>query len=307
MRATARPASIDCATLVKPATKRPALLAMLTDSTSRLPSSRSTRSGRSAETETFFLRLLANTLRRTASVTAPRVASTHTPRPGRRRARSGTMARSGPATKRMRSSGGFWTRETAQRRSGPLSSVSASSTAVREPIPCSSSPAHDRLRLGLGRHPCLRRYLCRLGGGGGSRLLGAHLVEVFLRNPAGGNAGRHDHVLHVLAGELEALEHALVAHGLGILLLLALRPAGKVVGLGAGQILEALDAVLSEGNEHRRRHALHLGKIVGDAELLALGIALGLLTLEIIARPRLNLAGGVLVEALDVGDLPGID
>ena len=65
--------------------------------------------------------------------------------------------------------------------------------------------------------------------------------------------------------------------------------------------------VLAEGDQHRRRHARDLGQIVGDAELLALGIALGLLALEIVARPRLDLVGGVLVEALDVGDLAGID
>ena len=39
--------------------------------------------------------------------------------------------------------------------------------------------------------------------------------------------------------DLEALEHALVADRLGVLLLLALGPADEVVGLGAGQVLDA--------------------------------------------------------------------
>ena len=110
----------------KPDTASPAFFARLRASANRLTISRSTWSARSAGTETCCFRLLAKTFRRAAAATAARVASTQTPRPGRRRARSGTIVPSGPSTKRMRSSGAFCARDTAHKRSGPLAAAAFS-------------------------------------------------------------------------------------------------------------------------------------------------------------------------------------
>src|SRR3990172_12787067 len=139
------------------------------------------------------------------------------------------------------------------------------------------------------------------------RRLGLRLDEVLGLHPTREHAGRHDDLLGVLAPGVEAIEHALVANGLGILLLLALGPADEVVGRAIGEILERLDAGLAERDQHRRRDPRDLGEIVGDAELAALGVALRLLLLQILARTRLDLACGVLVEALDMSDFGQID
>ena len=50
-----------------------------------------------------------------------------------------------------------------------------------------------------------------------------------------------------------------------------------------------------------------ISEVVGDAERLALGVALGLMLLQILARAGLDLLGGVLVEAFDRGDLRRLD
>ena len=67
-----------------------------------------------------------------------------------------------------------------------------------------------------------------------------------------------------------------------------------------------LDVVLSEGYQHGSRYAADLAEIIGYAELLALGLALGLLPFQIISRSRLDLLGRVLVETLDMRDLARI-
>ena len=95
--------------------------------------------------------------------------------------------------------------------------------------------------------------------------------------------------------------------GLGILFLLALGPADEVVGGAVGKILQRLDAVLAHRDHHRRGDALDLGNLVGNAELAALGVAIGFLLLEVFARTRLDLVGGVLVETFDVRDLRQVD
>src|SRR5262245_15670691 len=309
MSTTAFLRAISASILANPATARPALLARLSASASRRAINRSTRSGRSAGTDTCRLRLRAKAFCRTAAATAARVPSTHTPRPGRRRARSGTIAPSGPATKRISCSGGLCARVSAHWRSGPPSaSPWPSASSLPAPIAAAAALRHGHLRLDRHRRGGrLLGELGRFGGRRGGRLLSVHLVEVLLRDPARGDARRHDHVLDVLARELEALEHSLVPDRLGILLPLALRPAGQIVGLGTGEILKRFDVALAEGHEHRRRHTVDLGEIVGDAEFLALGLALGFLPLQVFARAGLDLLGGVLVEALNVRDLAGID
>ena len=55
-------------------------------------------------------------------------------------------------------------------------------------------------------------------------------------DPAGLDAGGHDHGLGLGAGQLEAVESALVAGRLGAA---ALGPADEIVGGAAGQILDA--------------------------------------------------------------------
>ena len=60
------------------------------------------------------------------------------------------------------------------------------------------------------------------------------------------------------------------------LAVLALGPAGQIVGGATGQILHGLDAVFAEGNQHLGRDARQFLEFVGDAELVALGIELGL-------------------------------
>ena len=91
------------------------------------------------------------------------------------------------------------------------------------------------------------------------------------------------------------------------LAVLALGPADQVVGGAAGQILDRLDAVLAELHQHRRGDAGHVLERVLDAELLALGVELGLRLGEIFAGARLQFARGVLVEAFDGGDLLLVD
>ena len=84
---------------------------------------------------------------------------------------------------------------------------------------------------------------------------------------------------------------------------LAFRPAGEVVRGATGEVLDGLDAVLAEFDQHRHGHAVDLEQAVLDAEFLALGVMLGLDHGEIIARPGLQLLRGLLVEAFDRGDL----
>ena len=79
--------------------------------------------------------------------------------------------------------------------------------------------------------------------------------EVGLGDPAGLDAGLHDHLLGLLARQLEAVEHAGVAHALAVL---ALGPADQVVGGAAGEILDRLDVVLAERHHHLGGDAVDL-------------------------------------------------
>ena len=75
------------------------------------------------------------------------------------------------------------------------------------------------------------------------------------------------------------------------LAVLALLPADQVVDGIAGKILDRLHAVLAERHHHGGGHAGHLAQIVGDAELLALGVMLGLDAVEIVAGARSGFPG----------------
>ena len=151
IRTAACPRAISSSTFPKPAVNKPALLAMLMASPSRLTMRRSIRAGRSSGNETACFRLRAKTWRCTAAATDFRVASTHTPRPGRRRAKSGATIPSGPRTKRISSSGGLWARETAHRRSGPSAPSSRSLAVALAPITPLFAPWPWPLGLGLCR------------------------------------------------------------------------------------------------------------------------------------------------------------
>src|SRR5690606_33483674 len=66
-------------------------------------------------------------------------------------------------------------------------------------------------------------------------------------DPARLDPGLHYDRLRLVALHAEPVENAGLALGLAVL---ALDPAGQVVGRAAGEILDRLDAVFAEGNEH---------------------------------------------------------
>ena len=103
----------------KPIATRPDLCAIPSASSAAASSWRSSSAPSSRDARTSCFRLRAKTLRLTASSTAARVAVTQTPRPGRRRFRSGTIAPSGAATNRISSSIGLTSRVSAHSRSVP--------------------------------------------------------------------------------------------------------------------------------------------------------------------------------------------
>jgi len=98
-----------------------------------------------------------------------------------------------------------------------------------------------------------------------------------------------------------------VTDGLRILFLLAFGPADQFVGGAIGEILDRLDAVLAQSDEHGRGEARHFSQFVGHAKFAALGVALGFLLLQIFAGAVLDFGCRVLVETLDVGDFGKID
>src|SRR6478752_6425877 len=207
------------------------------------------------------------------------------PRPGSLRLRSGTMCPWGETTKRISSSIGRTSRLTAHIRTvadlsvrGPWSSSGSVSASIR----VTSSFALSRLIFG------------RLGLFGG-------LGEVGLGDPAGLDAGLHDHRFSIVTGDIQAIERARI---FGLLAaFLALGPADQIVGGAAGEVLDRLDVVLAEFHQHLRGHAGHVLHGVLDAELLAASLDLGFLLIEIFAGAVLELLRGFLVKALDAREL----
>src|SRR3954452_19214689 len=193
------------------------------------------------------------------------------PRPGSLRLRSGTMCPCGETTKRISSSIGRTSRLTAHIRTvadlsvrGPWSSSGSVSASIR----VTSSFALSRLIF--------------------SRLsLFGRLGEIGLGDPAGLDAGLHDHRFGIVTGDVEAIERA---GELGLLAaFLAFGPADQIVGGAAGEVVDRLEVVLAELHQHFRGDAGHVLDGVLDAELLALGLDLGLLLLEIFTRTVLKL------------------
>src|SRR5215218_2456683 len=265
-------------TLKKPVITAPALLARAK------PWRRSSRRRRSISwarvSEALASALKAREKRRrlAASSTMSERAVTQTPRPGSLCLRSGTTWWSGPRTKRISPAGPFASRVTMQVRSGSCRGTNAD---LALPLPL------RRLSFGLGLF---------------GRSLGLH--DLFrLLDPAGLDAGGHDHVLGVRTGDVEAVEGTLVAGGLGTT---ALRPADEIVGGAAGQVLDILDVVLAEGHQHGGGDAVDLLQLVGDAQLLATALVLGLDAGQVLLGAALDLAGGILIEAFDGGHFAGV-
>ena len=219
-------------------------------------------------------------LRRRAVAAPPRRRSTHMPRPGSRPARSGTTSSSGPATKRISPAFGPVSRVTMQRRSG-------SSRSFTRP------PRVTRLRPGPPPRPRPRPPAP-------SALLGLRRHEVGRVDPAELDAGVHDQRLRLLEAHVELLEQALVLDPLAVDGGVA---AGELPVGAAGEVLERLDAVLGQRLDHLRRQPLEVEQALLDAELAGVLERLGVDLLEALAGAGLQLLGGVLVEAVDRGEL----
>src|SRR6185312_5234391 len=231
------------------------------------------------------------TLRLTAWSTASRVALTHRPRPGSLRRTSATTSPFGPTTKRMSSSTGLTSRDSAQVRSDPGAEAPRSSSVSRS-LSCATASIKKPFSLRL------YRSVFALGRFFGRR------VQLGLGDPAGLHTGLHDQRLGLLAGDVETVEEAWLALGFAVL---ALGPAGQVVGGAAGEILDRLHAALTELDQDRGGDAGNVLHVVLDAEFLALGVELRLLLREVFARALLQLARRVLVEAFDRGDFLFVD
>src|SRR6202011_4172293 len=90
----------------------------------------------------------------------------------------------------------------------------------------------------------------RLRGFGGRRLRGRRQIRGI--DPTGLDSRLHDDPLGVFAGDLEAVENARMTNGLA---LLALAPAGKLVGGAAGEVLDRLETGLAARDVHGRGDA----------------------------------------------------
>ena len=185
---------------------------------------------------------------------------------------------------------------TAHKRSGP------------ETESCSVSSSASRFcRFAITRVCCLSAHRRQpsapapwLGIGSFGFVFGRGLFDIFSLDPAGMNASGHDHVFDVRPRQLEAVEEALVPDGLGVLFLLALGPADELVGRAVGKVFDGLDAVFAERDHHRGRDAGNFRKLIGNAKLTTLRVALGFLLLEIFAGAALDLLRRVLVKTFDV-------
>src|SRR5882672_4024944 len=265
---------------------------MASASSAARSSSRSVDSTRSPATRTSRLKLRANALRASALPSAGRVAVIQIPRPGRRLFRSGTTEPSGATTNRIMSATGVTSPVAAQSRSlpgairrGPRSSPSSSPSSCG--CVCMPRCVHSL---------CFSLRLACLSGSFGSW----RRRQILFLDPAGLDAGLHDQGLGLFLAEIEVAENAGVLHGLAVL---TLAPADQVVSDTASQILDRLDAILAHRHEHLGGGTGNLFQGILNAEILALAVELGLLLVEELARARLQLLRGFLVEALDAGEL----
>ena len=98
-----------------------------------------------------------------------------------------------------------------------------------------------------------------------------------------------------------------MAYDLCVLFALTFRPPDQVISSAAGNVFDCLDLVFTEHHHHRGRHALNLGKVIGNPKLAPLGVAIRLLFLQVLARAGLDLVARVLVEPFNVRNLRYID
>src|SRR6266851_4920483 len=256
----ARCRPIICSTLTKPATARPARRARPRSASARSSRSRSTRSGRSAAGRTAApvapLADLANRFLATACSIALRSARTHMPRPGSRRARSGTTSPCGPTTKRIIRSGVPSSPVAMQVRNGPVTAGAVGSGWVMAAARAKGVVLRSGLgRIGgrgvLGREPVLAGL--HDDGVGGvvihralahdlAQLVGSEIGEVVARLHAL-LAQRHDHRQGEALGRAHVLVDAQLFETraqLGVALLDIF--AGTALQLGGDLLVEALDA-----------------------------------------------------------------
>src|SRR6266702_7541417 len=114
--------------------------------------------------------------------------------------------------------------------------------------------------IGAAQHwPSFRRLRGAAGLAGLGGLRGTAFVD-----PADPGAGFHDDGPALVAREPEAVEHARMARGRAACLL---DPAMQIVGGASGEILDRLDAVLAQGDQHRRANPGNFAQRGFDAEL----------------------------------------
>src|SRR5262249_9050779 len=142
-----------------------------------------------------------------------------------------------------------------------------------------------------------RRSLRRCGLFGRRLLLGGgHGGKIPFADPAGPEARLHDHRPAFGAGEFEAIEGTGVVYGLVVL---ALAPAGEIIGGTAGEILDSLDAVLAERDQHFGGDGRDLLESILDTEFVAARVKLRLDLRQVVARALLQLARRFLVKPFD--------
>ncbi len=140
---------------------------------------------------------------------------------------------------------------------------------------------------------------------GRSFRIGGHFLWRRRRlDPAELHARIHDQLGRRGVVDAEAVEETGVALAV---LTRAFRVSGELVRRQTGEILERTHAALAERNRQLEVEPFRLDEVVLDAELPALLVELRILALDVLARTRLKLAGGVLVEALDQCQFAQID
>src|SRR6056297_1174954 len=313
MSTTTSPDAIAPSTLWKPVTTHPALLARARAWRRSMARSASMRSARSVGAFTEALKARANALRRKAASTASRRALTQAPRPGRRSFRSGTTSPCGLTAKRMSSSGSRTSRVAIQVRrcsrrgtqappsppcGGPWSSCPDRPGRARSPVRFHILSGGEnsivRSRRGCLRHLFRPAFITF----DGLDLLGWRV------DPAGTDAGFHDHAFGISARQIEPVEEAGMAHGFGTA---TFRIADEIIGCTSGKVLDVLDIVPAQSNQHCRGDAVDLAQFVGNTKLAAFGVVLFLDPLEIFPCAGLDFLRGLLVEALDIGHLVDLD
>src|SRR5439155_10395834 len=214
-KSAALPRRTASLTRSNPATARPARRASPSASQHRFASKPSMRSASPAGATTGRRAARAKSRFATARSTISRRAVNHKPRPGRRAATSGTIAPSGPTTKRSKLPRSRTSPVTMQRRSAGESSAGVAAIAGMS----FGAPAVGLLLLRRGGS---RVLFCRGGVG--------------LLEPVG--AGGHDHRVGIVEFEPGA---ALVGAG---------EHLDQFVAGEIGEIVERLDAVLAERHQY---------------------------------------------------------